>query len=483
MQNVPKIVRERLKTTTPPAHHPDADVLTAFAERSLGEEERGLVLEHLARCGDCRDIVALALPATEPVDHAVKVPASGWLTWPALRWGLVAAGVIAIAALGVVQYQRRTENAASKSPAPFAIAAKEAKNRPLAAPGPAALSKKADNLQSPPPAIADSVDGRHVTANRATRMTAEPLRPTSAPDDNVGGSSALVAGGPLPHGPRLANQSQQQSGVQNHAPTPAAPSVFAKQQVAGNLASNLRVPAVPQRVTVESQSAQIDAQAQDLNAIQAQEGHQVEEGQSQVAGGQSKDEGQSFDEDKAAAEQQTGQDSLTRVGKAKPAQAAPSGYGGAVVRGTTIGGPVLTSSAQAPRWTINAAGGLQRSFDQGATWQSVDVTANPVSFTDATSIQIIGKPSHAKARKMPSLTFRAVATTGTDVWAGGSEGALYHSTDAGGHWTRVIPSYSEATLTGDVVSLEFIDMLHGKVSTSTAEVWTTGDAGQTWRKQ
>ncbi len=63
MQNVPKIVRERLRAVTPAVNHPDADALTAFAEHSLPELERDVVLEHLARCGDCRDIVALALPA------------------------------------------------------------------------------------------------------------------------------------------------------------------------------------------------------------------------------------------------------------------------------------------------------------------------------------------------------------------------------------------------------------------------------------
>ena len=52
MQNVPKTVRDRLQAAPPPVNHPDADLLTAFAERSLPHRERTVVLEHLARCGD-----------------------------------------------------------------------------------------------------------------------------------------------------------------------------------------------------------------------------------------------------------------------------------------------------------------------------------------------------------------------------------------------------------------------------------------------
>src|SRR5579864_7819321 len=105
MQNVPQIVRERLRAAPPAVNHPDADALTAFAERSLPDGERAVVLEHLARCGDCRDIVALALPEVD-APRAVPVPArSGWLTWPALRWGFAAAGLVVIASFGVLEYQ------------------------------------------------------------------------------------------------------------------------------------------------------------------------------------------------------------------------------------------------------------------------------------------------------------------------------------------------------------------------------------------
>jgi len=146
------------------------------------------------------------------------------------------------------------------------------------------------------------------------------------------------------------------------------------------------------------------------------------------------------------------------------------------------------------RWAVSAAGALQRSFDQGKTWQTVDVAANSVS-TNATSLQISGKASRmkertnekdaAKTRKRDAATliFRAVAATGSDVWAGGSAGALYHSTDAGNTFTRVVPASAGATLTGDIVSLDFPDPQHGKLSTSTSELWTTSDSGQTWQTQ
>jgi len=463
MQSVPKIVRQRLKAATPASNHPDANVLTAFAERSLAEGERAVVLEHLGRCSDCRDIVALALPATEPVQTIVSPSRSGWLTWPPLRWGLVAAGVVAIAALGLVQYQRgvRSQSIASTAPARFEVAAKEARNQPLAPPVPVATAK-ADNFQSPPPsASTDSVGATDATLNekKITVRAEVPRASVPQPQVGVGRGSALAVGGPLPHGPRLANQWQQQNDTQKQAP--AVPSPFAKQQAAGDLSANMRVPAVSETVAVESQSAQLETQTQNLDAGQIQ--------------------------DQPAAALPSNED-YARIGKAKPAattqtatttspastMAAPIAQG--------IGSGALALSAPIPRWTINSTGGLQRSFDQGATWQAVNVNANPAYFTDETSLQISGKTSQPKVRKIAPI-FRAVAATGIDVWAGGSGGAIYHSLDAGDHWTRVELASAGSTLTGDIVSLEFLDIQHGKVTTSTTEVWTTSNSGQTWQKQ
>lgn len=112
MQQLPKIVPSRLqrRTLAREEKHPDADQLTAFSEQSLPADERGRMMEHLSRCGDCREIVALALPGVEALPQNFALPArSSWLNWPSLRWSFVAAGILLVTSLGVLQYQQRQQ--------------------------------------------------------------------------------------------------------------------------------------------------------------------------------------------------------------------------------------------------------------------------------------------------------------------------------------------------------------------------------------
>lgn len=475
MQNVPKIVRERLKAAASAVDHPDADVLTAFAERSLTELERAVVLEHLARCGDCRDIMALALPAPELAETAVRPSPTGWLAWPALRWGLVAAGVIAIASVGILQHQWRTQSAtmALKTYARPEAASTEAKNQPPPAPVTAAPAQPQSKIQASP-AATDSLDrGNAAVAGPNQIASSEASQARTLPPQLGHGTGAGVPPRGFPHGPKMAMQWQQQNAnaLQVQAPTPAAPGVAGKQQAGGEPFANGRVPSASEAVEVQAQAVQINRPTENREARV---------------------------EDQFAAQPSSGEDyTSTKVDKAKPAvttqaAAAPASALMTPKRSQApVGGP-LALSVPIPRWTISSAGSLQRSFDQGSTWQDVDVKANSASVTGAASLEVTVKTSRAKGKdadkkllKEPAaaLTFRAVAAAGPDVWAGGSQGLLYHSLDAGDHWARVVPSADGTLLTGDIISLEFPDMQHCKVSTSTAEVWTTSDDGQTWQKQ
>ena len=110
-----------------------------------------------------------------------------------------------------------------------------------------------------------------------------------------------------------------------------------------------------------------------------------------------------------------------------------------------------------PRWTLTAEGTLQQSLDGGITWRRIQVSRG--------------------------LTFHAVAAAGQSIWLGGKKGVLFHSADAGQHWTQVQPTAKLNLPTSDIIGIEFEDYQHGKLTTASNESWTTSDAGQSWEKQ
>jgi hypothetical protein len=94
------------------------------------------------------------------------------------------------------------------------------------------------------------------------------------------------------------------------------------------------------------------------------------------------------------------------------------------------------------RWSIGgeSRGVLQRSDDGGATW---------------TIVSLAGE-----------VSFRAVTSSGDDVWVGGSAGALFHSSDQGAHWQRI--SFGA---TGTIVAIK---------TGASGEAEVTTDDGRTW---
>jgi hypothetical protein len=84
--------------------HPDADLLSAFAEKALPDAERDRVLQHLGNCGECREILYLAMPDSQQQQKVLSFPARFSRGW-GLRWGAVAASVVVIGALVGSRYQ------------------------------------------------------------------------------------------------------------------------------------------------------------------------------------------------------------------------------------------------------------------------------------------------------------------------------------------------------------------------------------------
>lgn len=573
MYDVPKIVRQRLKATESARNHPDPDLLTAFAEESLPDRERSTILEHLAECSDCRDVVALALPATEVTETHVTQSRPTWLTWPALRWGLAAAGIVVIASLGVVKYQR------SSSRAMVSVSLKPEAPR----------TEAKAQVPAPPASIAN--EERSLANNASTLASNSPTRepklvaPADLKRDQPMSRDARRLDGNIPSGPRStvqqqiagkvaapATQSITKEETMPSAPPASAPALEARNaapafnlpgQGAGSgagvgrqqeqldyskakepvrSAPALAVPNTPQdewAVLKEGAKAlpgQIGGYVVDPNGaavgnaqitltpstggiaatITDARGHWVIAGlpsgnyqvRAEAPGFKTTSREFAYDSNRptmyvfplsignvSGPVEVSGESAAVQTETAATSNAV-TGMQVAPARGRNV-----SKLNAAARWSISASGALQRSFDQGRTWQDMNVLANAAptaNFASYDSLETVTakaetkaktetkKDSPQKALKQPAaapLTFRAVTANGPEVWAGGSRSALFHSSDGGGHWTRVLPSSGSTVLTGDVIGLEFTDLQHGTAMTSTSEVWTTQDSGQTWQKQ
>jgi len=430
MQSVPKIVVKRLQS--PPADpHPDADLLTAFAERSLGAPERDHMIQHLARCGDCREVVSRALP---PQLQSQPLADTNWFRWTlfrgsALRWATVAAGVVLIVSIGILQVRRQR-------PSELAVNVFKGKQ---ATPTPAPSSQPSPQMALPQTQVQkdELALPRSRTAMAENKSEKNPEKKSARPEATAPqprANPAVAASGSLAAAPR-----------QNQTPS---------QQVAVIAGSS-------QTIEVQTENAQVATQPTAPSEIEGQ-----------------------FIQNEPSEHLPALYD---RVGKAKPAlaQASPA----LAPAPSLYTNPALMKGLAAIRWTISASGVLQRSLDGGQTWLDVNVATDSMrdlrARTQSATVAVESKNADKQPASAAPVIFRAlsVSSNADEVWAGGSGGALYHTLDGGNSWTRVLPSVTGINLTGDILSVQFSDPRNGTVTTSTTELWTTPDDGQTWHRQ
>jgi hypothetical protein len=143
-----------MTATSQHGFHPDAESLSAFSEQVLEGRERREVLAHLAVCGRCRQVVALAREAADAGDKTAAVPPrkslapnAWWKQWR-LVWvptAVVAAFAVASSSVYIEQADRHGPNIriAEQNPTPHATPppapspTEQAKVEPLAAAAPA----------------------------------------------------------------------------------------------------------------------------------------------------------------------------------------------------------------------------------------------------------------------------------------------------------------------------------------------------------
>ena len=450
MNKLPNIVRARLSAVEA-GDHPDPDLLTAFAEQALAEQERFKVLAHLSRCCDCREVLAVAMPSlsTAALATASSIDTArrrSWFHWPAVRWGAAAACVVIVGSAVLMKrdvlMKPAARTAVLRQDADLAYSINQANKQTkdlsaLPAPQPASPPAPVRDEERSVPLPSTSarmqaqlstrmLDQKKALASNPTPPTAPPalaarMRPEFAHSASGSGASGGIVGGAVDVG--------------SLASTPQANESLALVPSTGK---NVAAPAAPPKPAIQiTQEVQVTAAAPaiETDATAAREKQELP-GKAKAPSGVAL-----YD----ALVTPPSQDSATQTVLAKEAARKAE-----MKRVETLRPPVA-------RWTISADGQLQHSVDSGKTWQPVVVAE--------------------------SATFRALSANGPDLWVGGASGLLYHSTDAGTHWMQVKPATADATLTADIAAIEFVDVRQGKVTTSTGEVWITTDGGQSWRKQ
>jgi hypothetical protein len=443
MKDVPKFVRQRMVEPVAP-DHPEANLLSAFAEGGLTGREREQVLSHLGKCATCREALAVAMPEiTAGHPHVAAAPSgTRWLRWSMLRWAGVGAAVVVVAAAVVIQNSRRSAEF-SKANVPASAERSEQAKQP-------AKSAAADEVA---PMLADRAPRKEVVAERDMRAKSE--RRTDKKDAPAG---QFANSGPVPApANKLAEingPAQSQARTESYAATQPARVQQPGSAVAGAGAAGVVAMEQKQQAVVPapqapraSETAEVVGQADTaaLRKPQSQDNERVQ-----------------FDRVSGSAQ---------RAAEARTKASAPSAKARDAITpstATVTGGPIPTDStavsvaptmkaalAVAPHWRLSREGALERSTDGGRSWQFVRVAATPP-------------------------TLRSFSSLGRDIWAGGAGGALYHSADNGRTWARVTVKAGDVVLDSDIVRVEFTDAQQGALMTVAGETWTTTDAGLTW---
>jgi hypothetical protein len=415
MDQVPKIVTQRLQATAKAGAHPDPNLLTALVEKSLTERERVQVLAHMAQCADCRDIVAASLPEFERlrVAAAAAAPArSGWLSGSVLRWGAAVACMVVVGA--AVSLYRRAN--IGEAPRKYSAVAEKV------APPPAGLT-----AQQPQAATRDA-GARAPTEEKLAASAAPTSADLATPRAKEEGAFSKQLGRQAPAKSRTLAASPEPLRTDTELPAQLAAAVPPATKPAE---SDKRADYPRAQVEVSSATATDQLADKSSGSIEVAQ-----------AAGKAKD---SEFRARAAATGAIGGGAMANRKVAHPESAQDEGQFS------------YANNLVLPRWTLSADGTLQRSLDAGKTWQTIHVPGN--------------------------VTFRALAAVGAEIWVGGAQGALYHSSDAGGHWLQVKPVTDGKPLTADIIGVEFTDARSGKLTTAGGEIWTTTDAGQTWQSK
>ena len=448
MMQLGKTIREGLgrQAAAPQVQHPDADLLTSFLEQTLPQAERQQVMRHLSLCGDCREVVALALPEMEVSPVAVAQPeASGWTSspwtsWIGLRWAATAAAVLLIAGTVTVYRSGNQPSGIAKIvDGPDAVANLKVRQ--------AEASAEKRSLPTAPLAAQNEGAAPQNTVARAQKDRSAESKPAEA--------APLMASAVQPPSPvnavetkskKTADEarSDQLGATMAKATQPPLVPPSAEALSQPNLSSSAKVAQLERPVAV---AGAMPAATGNANPFPSGSGRALRESNEPVL--------QTYNQPEGVFTVQTNQprSNVTFRGRESAAlmrQREPMGVG------MFSNPPMPNAPSLNRRWQVTSDGQLKRSHAIGEDF-------HPVHVADG-------------------IFFKSVAESGSEVWAGGVGGALYHSTDDGKSWMKLMPSAGDQALIADVTAIRATGRGAAELDTSNAERWITIDGGQHWRK-
>jgi hypothetical protein len=420
--------------------HVDANLLAAFAEKALTENERTQVLSHLAQCAECREVVAFTMPAGAAVTEAARreylwtMRPQGtrrfWTPWTVLRWGAIAAalcGVTLVVVLHPALWKGRLELSKETRPAPPAspvATANRAVPEPATPPVPASASPNAQAQGKPSEGLAEAKKAPPpLGLNRQAEVTR---------------TNAQQQTSPLMMAARAPAASPSESGATG---TERSESLGAKREETHEENENAEVralareplPAPGTSADVTAPSPEVETRAESSAGSSA--AHASSQGVVIAAGS---------------------------AGGVSPPAAAENAAPRITVRSTGHAMSLASVRAlQAPGapaavWRVGEGGQLERSTDGGKTFEEIQV-------------------AHG-------VELRAVAALGIQVWTAGTGGALFHSVDRGATWNRVAIAAGGNAVTETITGIRFDNPWQLTITTASGTQWATGDIGQHWWK-
>jgi len=444
MPEVPEIVYDRLQAGLPggtvrEAAHPDPDVLTAFAERSLLAAEREGVLQHLARCGNCRELVALSIPpmesgarpvaaeeseSTVPVASSTRGEARGqrsWFAWPGLRWAALTAGLIVAGGILLIHPGKPSvAPEANRQPASTVTKSEETIVAKKAVPAPESALSATNSEKKPAPA------GRAFRRDKESKLAYSASAPAekaiargqvetrAASKDLAAGAAVSAVVGAAPTNP---------------APAPAVPSASETLEAAGESAA----------VTTEEARSDLPLNGRQVTDLVTISKAKAAKTESNAPSALQPSEKQATTD--ATAERQRAAAGMNTMAANLHRNADKADF---------------PQPVQHPaQWAIHG-NDLQRSLDSGVAWTTVLHSDRPL------------------------LCYAAGAS---DIWAGGKAGDLFHSANGGLTWSQVHPSAQEQTLSDDVTHIDIYGPSQIALVTGKNQSWKTADGGTTWEKK